>query len=85
MNSSLPTEDTNPGLGRTLCVVFQHSANSLTSIRLRPDVPLEMASILLGDHTGVPSAAPRHITGPVSEVATPEEVSTTHLTRNSIH
>ncbi|KAI7788184.1 hypothetical protein LA080_012249 [Diaporthe eres] len=48
----MPSEDTAPGLGRTLCVVFQHGgAISLTSIRLRPDVPVdEMTTVLLGEY-----------------------------------
>lgn len=82
MASTMPTEDSVSGLGHTLCVVFQHGgANSLTSIQLRPDVPVdEMTNVLLGEHHGVPNTAPRHINRRVSEVATPEEVSTTDHT-----
>ncbi|KAG6358789.1 hypothetical protein INS49_012308 [Diaporthe citri] len=71
----MPTEDSVSGLGGTLCVVFRHGgANSLTSIQLRPDVPVhEMTNILLGEYQGLPNAVPRHITSQVSEVATPEE------------
>lgn len=75
----MPIEDSVPALRRTLCVVFQHDgASSLTSIRLRPDVPLEeMTSLLLGEDTVVSSTPPSFTTRPVSRVATRGEVSNT--------
>lgn len=78
----MPIEDYVPALRRTLCVVFQHGgANSLTSIRLRPDAPLdEMTNLLLGDYTDVSSTPPCPTTRPISRIATPGEVSTTDHT-----
>lgn len=79
MACTMPPEDFALGLGRTVCVVFQHGgASSLTSVRLRPGVPVnEVSNILLGEYRGDPTTVRRHITGPVLEIATPEEVSTT--------
>lgn len=86
MTSTIPTEGSVPGLGRALCVMLQHGdANSLISIRLRPDVPAdEMTNILLGEYHGVPNTTPCHATRQVSEVATPEEVSTTDHTCSNL-
>lgn len=78
MSCTMPPEDFALGLGRTVSVVFQHGgASSLTSVRLRPDVPVnEVSNILLGEYRGDPTTVPRHITRPVLEVATPGKVST---------
>lgn len=73
----MPSEEFALGLGRTVCVVFQHGGtSSLTSVRLRPDAPVnEMNNILLGEYHGDQNTALCRNIRPIPDVAGPEEVS----------
>lgn len=79
MASTMSPEDFALGLGRTVCVGFQHGGpSSLTSVQPRPDAPVnKMNNILLDEYHGDPNTSSCRITRLVPDVAGPEEVSTT--------